>query len=362
MTWDDWFNAKIAQGEELERRAFQALERRQKVAGTPTIWMPCQNYFPNRNGWTPKWIILHGTAGGTSAQAIANYFISTTQGKSNPVSAHYIIGTDGTIVACISESDGSYANGYVSVGHDTWWSEVNNPNPNNVSISIEHCKASTDNSDALTPAQKASSFALIANICERWNIPMRPADAHGGITGHFSLDPVNRSRCPGAYPWDELWAFLNGEQSMRTYGANALDFSDWFTNTPDGAWTCKSTNAVLMGSNLALYQTLSIDGDTLPVIGLPLESEQYHKLADGYEWSTQRCERATINYDPEHRIDSAPGQGASYLAHVNPPQTADDVRKILVEDIKALLTFSDNIQKALTPLLVKIAADADIVQ
>lgn len=165
------------------------------------------NCFPGRSGQTAKWLILHGTGGGTSAQAIANYFLST-QGGNNPVSSHYVIGVDGEVVQCVRETDGAYANGYLSAGHDSWWTTA--INPNNQTISIEHCKPSTDNSDALTPGQQQASFALIKDICARNHIPMRPADAQGGITGHYSIDPVNRARCPGTYPWSDLWTFLGG--------------------------------------------------------------------------------------------------------------------------------------------------------
>ena len=170
------------------------------------------NFFLHRNGYKPRWLILHGTAGGESAQGIASYFQST-QGTNNPVSAHYVIGQDGTVVQCCSEEDGAYANGILSNGHDAWW--ANEPNPNLVTISIEHVKRSTDNSDALTSAQQAVSFKLVKDICERNAIPKRFADKNGGITGHFSLDPVSRRNCPGPYPWDALWLFLQGTGTQK---------------------------------------------------------------------------------------------------------------------------------------------------
>ncbi|GCE14899.1 N-acetylmuramoyl-L-alanine amidase [Tengunoibacter tsumagoiensis] len=173
------------------------------------LQIPNTNAFANRNGYKPRYIIIHGTAGGSNAEAIAQYFKST-EGSSNPVSAHYVIGQDGEVVQCNSENDGAYANGVFSAGHDPWWNT--SINPNNVTISIEHCKPAEDNSNVLTDAQKASSFQLITEICQRWNIPTRWADGDGGITGHFSIDPVNRSRCPGPYPWDELFAALTSTQ------------------------------------------------------------------------------------------------------------------------------------------------------
>ena len=170
------------------------------------LWIPNNNYFPTRNGYHPRYVILHGTAGFTSAEEVANFFKSTETGD-NPVSTHYIIGLHGEVIQCIDEADGAYANGGVTEGHDPWWSR--SLNPNLLTISIEHVKLARDNSDNLTELQKQTSFTLIQRICNRHNIPKRPADATGGITGHSSMDPIHRSFCPGPYPWHELFASLN---------------------------------------------------------------------------------------------------------------------------------------------------------
>jgi hypothetical protein len=267
------------------------------------------NYFPARGGLSPRYVILHGTAGGTSAQAIAQFFAST-QGGSDPVSSHYIIGTDGTIVQAVSEADGAWANGYLSAGHDPWWDPQ--INPNNITISIEHCKPTSDNSDALTQPQQNASFKLIYNICQRWNIPMRLADAHGGITGHSSIDPVNRSHCPGTYPWNQLWAFLKGEGDM----GNMLDLTDpvvqtYFTDGGNGAWKCKKNGVLLIGSNLTFYR--SHGGPAL--FGLPLANEIYLPQYSGT--AIVPCERALIVYDPARKIDNPPIAGPCYLLHID---------------------------------------------
>jgi N-acetyl-anhydromuramyl-L-alanine amidase AmpD len=169
------------------------------------IWIPNNNYFPGRYGHHPRYIIVHGTAGFTSAEEVARFFKST-EGGDNPVSTHYIIGLRGELVQCIDEAHGAFANGGVTEGHDPWWSRALNPNL--VTLSIEHVKPHKDNSDQLTKLQKAASLRLIRRLCQRYQIPQRRADATGGITGHFSMDPVHRSFCPGPYPWDELFAFL----------------------------------------------------------------------------------------------------------------------------------------------------------
>jgi|GEM_PF-665557 len=167
-------------------------------------WIGTSHFWAGRSGYTPRWIIIHGTAGGASAEDVAYFF----QDNDPPTSTHYVIGRDGQVVQCVSEADTAWGNGIVTEGHDLWWSP--NLNPNFLTFSIEHVKPSPDNSDALTPAQKAASFALIKHLCETYNIPMRRADANGGIAPHASIDPVNRGFCPGPYPWDELIAYLNG--------------------------------------------------------------------------------------------------------------------------------------------------------
>ena len=186
------------------------------------LWIPNNNYFPARNGYTPRYVILHGTAGFTSAEEVALFFKSTEAGN-DPVSTHYIIDLSGSIVQCIEEKEGAFGNGYISgapgisgdgIHHDPWWSR--GINPNYLTISIEHVKLARDNSDELTDLQKQASFDLVRRICERHTIPKRRADSEGGITGHFSMDPVQRSFCPGPYPWDELFAFLQHTASPTT--------------------------------------------------------------------------------------------------------------------------------------------------
>jgi len=164
------------------------------------LWIPNKNYFSDTG--KKSFLILHGTAGGSSAQGVAQFFQST-EGSNEPVSSHYIVGQDGAIIQTVAEKDGAYGNGV-----------VNNPNwtgnPNFYTISIEHVKPDDANATALTPAQQAASFALIKDICQRNGIGMHDADDNSGITGHFSIDPVNRARCPGNFDWDALWQYLQG--------------------------------------------------------------------------------------------------------------------------------------------------------
>jgi N-acetyl-anhydromuramyl-L-alanine amidase AmpD len=172
-------------------------------------WLPTTHFWEGRGGHQPRWLVLHATAGGSSAAAIAQWF----QVDEPPTSAHYIVGRAGEIVQCVREADSAWANGVVSAGHDPWWSPALNPNW--VTLSIEHVKPDHDNASPLTPAQQAASFRLIAALCDKYAIPKRPADATGGIAAHASIDPVNRAHCPGNYPWAALWSFLQAPQASQ---------------------------------------------------------------------------------------------------------------------------------------------------
>jgi len=177
-------------------------------SGAIPLLVPADNVCPNYRGHKPLWVCLHKTAGFHTAQDVAAFF----QTAADKRSAHYIVGMDGTIVQAVSESDGAGANCCLQAGHAAFL--PNDINLNLLTISIEHVDPAIDNSTPLTQQQKAASFALVKSICERHNIPMRPGDAAGGIIGHHDIAPIDRARCPGNYPWDELWQFLQGKGNV----------------------------------------------------------------------------------------------------------------------------------------------------
>lgn len=167
-----------------------------------------QRTFIDQN--THEWLVLHKTAspGATSAQAIATFFANDPAAAST----HYVVGQDGTIVQCVLEKDGAGGNCCLETGHAAYLPLGVNLNVR--TVSIEHVDPASDNSTPLTEAQKAASFRLVRDICQRHNIPMRPGDSSGGIIGHRDIAPINRARCPGNYPWADLFSYLQGGGSM----------------------------------------------------------------------------------------------------------------------------------------------------
>lgn len=175
-------------------------------------WAPIPGFgFPmgSHGGNTPLFIILHGTASGdgTAQQQVAFF-----QGD-NQHGVHFVIGKDGAVFQMVQLADAAYGNCCVdpAPAHAAFWDTILQrfSNLNTCTISIEHCKIAADNSDILTPAQQRASFALVAWLCKTLNIPARDADVNGGITGHFSMNGINRANCPGVYPWQQLWTYLS---------------------------------------------------------------------------------------------------------------------------------------------------------
>lgn len=151
-------------------------------------------------------IVIHKTAGGSSAQGIARYF----QTNAAMVSSTYVVGPDENnlnnviVVQCVPEKDGAAANCCLEGSYDPYWNQYGGVNLNRVTISIEHVDSALDNSTPITSAMRDVSFALVADICRRHDIS---AD---DIKTHASIDPINRARCPGNYPMQELIDFVKG--------------------------------------------------------------------------------------------------------------------------------------------------------
>jgi N-acetyl-anhydromuramyl-L-alanine amidase AmpD len=193
---------------------------------THAEWHPSPNFWTGRQGCKVDGIILHGTAGG-DGPGVAGFL---SQPSSN-ASVHFVIGQDGHVFQLVALTDAAWGNGIVN--HPSWpvITENGNTNPNLYTVSIEHCKHSTDNSDQLTPAQAEASVALV-----RWLLTTLEArglaspafirrrdagDLARIVTGHYAIDGVDRGRCPGSFDWDRYYTHLTtGGTDMAVWDIN----------------------------------------------------------------------------------------------------------------------------------------------
>lgn len=175
-------------------------------------------------------IVIHKTACGAvcSAESQGVFFQTNPEEKS----VHYVVGKDGHVVQCVHEKDGAGGNCCLENGYDLFWDKApTKSNLNMCTFSIEHCDYTNDNSDPLTDAQKQASFKLVAYLAHKYAIGM------DHIKGHNSIAPQSRARCPGNYPWQELFQYLKGEGVTVPAG--------W--NDNNGILTCPNGKTAKLG-------------------------------------------------------------------------------------------------------------------
>lgn len=177
-----------------------------------TDYPAAQEHFVPRsfmfNSNAAKAIVIHKTGGDATPQAVYNTFLASgNPGKS----AHYAIGQDGSIWQYVPESLGSGANGIPGPNMESFWLPylAKYGNLNMCTISIEHCDPSPNNDTPLTPIQKKASFALVAHLCQKYDIPATNIKPHRSIAA---------TTCPGTYPMDELVNFVKTGGSMIPSG------------------------------------------------------------------------------------------------------------------------------------------------
>lgn len=140
--------------------------------------------------------------------------------------------------------------------------------------------------------------------------------------------------------------------SVQTYTTQSGDFSAFFTATDADHWQCKQTGKIVQYGIKSFYSGLSADGNTLPIIGLPVTDEIYMTVS-GQTVVLQVFERAGIWYDPSHVKDTQPGTGNCALCHLTdidflkstpglalPTQPPIDVTA-LIAGVKTLQAYND---------------------
>ncbi|MFA6071560.1 MAG: N-acetylmuramoyl-L-alanine amidase [Janthinobacterium sp.] len=125
------------------------------------------------------------------------------QNPASQVSSHFGVGKNGEIHQYVDLKNPAWANG--GVDKPNWPLLIPGVNPNYYTVSIEHEGYS---GDVMPEAQYQATLVL-----HRWLIDVLGLEvtAHT-IIGHYRIDSVNKSGCPGAgFPWDRLFKDLGGE-------------------------------------------------------------------------------------------------------------------------------------------------------
>lgn len=214
-----------------------------------------RNYTKGRTAAVDR-VVIHvaeGTLRGTAA-----WFQNPQAG----VSAHFTVGSDGTVIQSVSEKNTAWHAGPVPAGQ---------PDMNARSIGIEHeGRQNPANPWQPTDAQLNATAELVAGICGRHGIPVDRTH----IIGHSEVFPgrAARANCPGkGWPWDRFLALVSQYMLVRPEpsqptppaavpappaepGKRTVRLMDAATNTPLGTGSLVGDKVYLTADVLKLIR------------------------------------------------------------------------------------------------------------
>lgn len=137
------------------------------------IWHPSDNFGPRRLGARPDLVVLHYTAM-KSAEAARDWLCNPEAG----VSAHYVLGYDGTCWQLVTEEMRAWHAGLGA------WGSVEEVNSRSIGIEI----ANTGD-EPFPEAQMAALEVLLSGILARWSIPPERVIGHACMAPGRKIDP-----------------------------------------------------------------------------------------------------------------------------------------------------------------------------
>jgi N-acetylmuramoyl-L-alanine amidase len=147
-------------------------------AGIPTSWQGS----PNFDGRRPNFVVIHHTSDDNVDQALR-----TLANPAHSVSAHYLIGRDGTIIQLVDERARAWHAGESKWGADT--------DLNSASLGIE---LDNNGSEPFADAQISALLRLLTDIRERYRIPA------ANFLGHADVAPRRKTDPSRYFPWKTL--------------------------------------------------------------------------------------------------------------------------------------------------------------
>jgi N-acetylmuramoyl-L-alanine amidase len=137
---------------------------------------PSPNQGPRRHGLHPGLVVLHYTEM-TSAQAALERLCDPVA----QVSAHYLIGRDGTIWQMVDEEARAWHAGAGS------WRGVDDINSRSIGVELDNDGHSPFSAPLMTALE-----TLLPRILARWHIPARGVIAHSDMAPGRKVDPGPR--------------------------------------------------------------------------------------------------------------------------------------------------------------------------
>ena len=146
------------------------------------LWHPSPNFGPRRGAALPDLVVIHYTA-----MADADAALQRLCDPAAEVSAHYLIGGDGTLWHLVEEKMRAW---HAGAGR---WGAVGDVNSRSIGIELDN-----RGDHPFAAAQMARLEQLLADVLTRWRIP--PAR----VIGHSDMAPARKSDPGARFDWARL--------------------------------------------------------------------------------------------------------------------------------------------------------------
>jgi len=146
--------------------------------GRDAVWRPSPNFDQRR----PNYVILHQTTNATVDKALA-----TLTDPARKVSAHYLIGRDGTVLQLVDEAARAWHAG------ESRWGGMSDLNSASIGIELDNT-----GEEPFAEPQIVALLALLGELRERYRIPAANVLAHGDVAPGRKVDPSR------FFPWRRL--------------------------------------------------------------------------------------------------------------------------------------------------------------
>jgi N-acetylmuramoyl-L-alanine amidase len=146
--------------------------------GRDALWRPSPNFDQRR----PNFVILHQTTNATVDKALA-----TLTDPQRKVSAHYLIGRDGGLIQLVDEAARAWHAG------ESRWGGMSDLNSASIGIELDNT-----GEEPFAEPQIVTLLSLLADLRERYKIPVANVLAHGDVAPTRKVDPSR------FFPWRRL--------------------------------------------------------------------------------------------------------------------------------------------------------------
>ena len=146
------------------------------------IWHPSPNFGPRGDGLTPSLVVIHYTAMNSAQDALDRLCDPEFE-----VSAHYLIGGDGTLWQMVREEDRAW---HAGAGE---WQGLTDINSRSIGIELDN-----RGDHPFSAPQMAVLETLLSDIMTRW--AMLPSD----VIGHSDMAPGRKFDPGPRFDWQRL--------------------------------------------------------------------------------------------------------------------------------------------------------------